>query len=239
MCAGASTYEALIAAGTKSSDRVGVVGLGGLGHMAVQFAKAMGCNVTVLSDSAADPSAAGKAESKAKDAFDLGADEVRAVKDPAIALTRDREGLVVYLGPGWYDFEASSDHRAINVLLVCANETPDFEKVLPLLARRAVIVLMSIQAQPLHIPYMPFILPGHKLISSTEASTRNHLEMIKFADRHKIKPWIEEFEMTEDGLSEAFERLQSGTMRYRGVVKVPGTRGNGMADALEAFNRLR
>lgn len=42
MCAGASTYEALKAAGTKSDDRVGVVGIGGLGHMAILFASAMG-----------------------------------------------------------------------------------------------------------------------------------------------------------------------------------------------------
>lgn len=197
MCAGASTYEALIAAGTRPSDRVGVVGLGGLGHMAILFAKAMGCAVSVISRSVA------KSEARQKDAYELGADEVLSLGNIASSV------------------DQRSPSSAINVLLICANETPDFEEILPLLARRAVIVLMSIQQQPLTIPYMQFILPGHKLISSTEASRRNHIDMIEFAARHGIKPWIEIFPMTEDGLDEAYRKLESGQMRFRGVVEVP------------------
>lgn len=208
MCAGASTYEAMNAAGTKPSDRVGVVGLGGLGHVALLFAKAMGCAVTVLSNSAAT------SESKRKDAFDLGADEVRTPKEPKVAFTRAEDGRIISR-----EENDDAQHSKINVLLICANETPNFEKVLPLLARRAVIVLMSIQSQPLNIPYMPFILPGHKIISSTEASTRNHLDMIQFVARHQIRPWVDRFVMSEDGLKEAFTRLESGTIRYRGVLE--------------------
>ena len=204
MCAGASTYEALNAAGTKASDRVGVVGLGGLGHMAVLFARAMGCAVTVLSGSTVS------SESKAKDAFDLGAEEVRFLKEPTIGRRRRTDGSV----------SKDSKDGDINVLLICANETPDFETILPLLARRATIVLMSIQTQSLHIPYMSFLLPGHRIIASTEASTSNHADMVAFAARHKIKPWIERFPMTEDGLGKALEKLESGKMRYRGVVEM-------------------
>lgn len=52
LCAGITTYSPLRQWGVKQGDRVGVVGLGGLGHMAVKLAVSMGAEVTVLSTSA-------------------------------------------------------------------------------------------------------------------------------------------------------------------------------------------
>ena len=63
LCAGITTYSPLKFANVKPGDKVAVAGLGGLGHMAVKFAVALGADVTVLSTS----------PSKEKDAFDLGA----------------------------------------------------------------------------------------------------------------------------------------------------------------------
>src|SRR5690606_28375885 len=51
LCAGITTYSPLRRHGVKKGSRVGVVGLGGLGHMAVKLAKAMGAEVTVFSTS--------------------------------------------------------------------------------------------------------------------------------------------------------------------------------------------
>src|SRR5256712_2269290 len=51
MCAGITTYSPLRQFGCKRGDQVAVVGLGGLGHMAVNFAASMGADVTVLSGS--------------------------------------------------------------------------------------------------------------------------------------------------------------------------------------------
>lgn len=52
LCAGITTYSPLRQWGCKAGDRVGVVGLGGLGHMAVKLAASMGARVTVLSTTA-------------------------------------------------------------------------------------------------------------------------------------------------------------------------------------------
>ncbi len=57
----------------KEGDRLGVVGLGGLGHMAVKFGHAMGAHVTVLSHS----------PGKRDDALKLGADDFLVTKDEA------------------------------------------------------------------------------------------------------------------------------------------------------------
>lgn len=51
LCAGITTYSPLKRWGVKEGDKVAVVGLGGLGHMAVKLAKAMGAVVTVLTTS--------------------------------------------------------------------------------------------------------------------------------------------------------------------------------------------
>jgi len=72
MCAGITTYSPLHQFGCKLGDQVAVVGLGGLGHMAVKLAASMGADVTVLSTS----------RDKEKDASRLGAKHFVATKEP-------------------------------------------------------------------------------------------------------------------------------------------------------------
>ncbi|WP_426490376.1 NAD(P)-dependent alcohol dehydrogenase [Hymenobacter sp. 102] len=71
LCAGITTWSPLRQWNAKAGDRVAVMGLGGLGHMAVKFAAAMGCEVTVLSTS----------PSKEEDARALGAHKFVVTKD--------------------------------------------------------------------------------------------------------------------------------------------------------------
>jgi len=72
LCAGITTYAPLRRLQVKKGDRVGVVGLGGLGHMAVKIAAAMGAEVTMLSTSRA----------KEADARRLGAHAFVLTTDP-------------------------------------------------------------------------------------------------------------------------------------------------------------
>lgn len=70
MGAGATVFSALWNFDVKPGERIAVVGLGGVGHLAVQFARKWGCHVTVLSTS----------ESKREDALKLGAHEFVVTK---------------------------------------------------------------------------------------------------------------------------------------------------------------
>jgi D-arabinose 1-dehydrogenase-like Zn-dependent alcohol dehydrogenase len=45
------------------------------------------------------------------------------------------------------------------------------------------------------------------------------MEMLEFAARQKVEAMIEEFPMTEEGITEAFARLDAGKLRYRAVLK--------------------
>ena len=72
LCAGITTYSPLRHFGVKAGDKVGVVGLGGLGHMGVKLAASMGAHVTVFSTS----------DKKAGDAKRLGAESFVVTRDP-------------------------------------------------------------------------------------------------------------------------------------------------------------
>jgi alcohol dehydrogenase (NADP+) len=74
LCAGITCYSPLRHFGLKPGDELAVVGLGGLGHMAVKLGAAMGARVTVLSHSA----------SKRDDALRLGASDFIVTSDPAV-----------------------------------------------------------------------------------------------------------------------------------------------------------
>ncbi|MDV6314970.1 NAD(P)-dependent alcohol dehydrogenase [Idiomarina sp. HP20-50] len=66
LCAGITTYSPLRHFGVKEGHKVGVIGMGGLGHMGVKFAKAMGAEVTIFT----------RSESKVAEAKKQGADHV-------------------------------------------------------------------------------------------------------------------------------------------------------------------
>ena len=86
LCAGITTYSPLRHWGAGPGKRVAVIGMGGLGHMAVQIAHAMGAHVTVLSRTLA----------KQEEGLALGADEYFATENPdALKSLRGRFDLII------------------------------------------------------------------------------------------------------------------------------------------------
>lgn len=84
LCAGITTYSPLRKYGVGPGQRVGVAGLGGLGHMGVKLAKALGAHVTMITTS----------PEKGEDARELGADDV--------LISRDAEAMKAHAGA--FDF---------------------------------------------------------------------------------------------------------------------------------------
>jgi uncharacterized zinc-type alcohol dehydrogenase-like protein len=117
LCAGITTYSPLRHWGVGKGKKVGIVGLGGLGHMGVKFAHALGAHTVVFTTSA----------NKKEDALRLGADEV--------VLSRSADEMAKHAGS--FDFIldcVSADHdinayinllrRDGNITLVGAPEKP-------------------------------------------------------------------------------------------------------------------
>lgn len=94
MCAGITVWEPLRALGVGPGTRVGVAGVGGLGHLAVKLAAALGADVTVLTTTAA----------KAEDAAALGASGVVVTSDPeAVAAARGSLDVIIDCVPVDHD----------------------------------------------------------------------------------------------------------------------------------------
>jgi len=97
LCAGITTYSPLRTWGVKEGSRVGVSGLGGLGHMAVKLAVAMGADVTVISRST-------KKETEAKA---LGAKGILASTDEeAMTAAANAFDLIIDTVPTAHDINA-------------------------------------------------------------------------------------------------------------------------------------
>ena len=67
---------------------------------------------------------------------------------------------------------------------------------------------------------MPVLLGELKIQGSLVAARQVQRDMLAFAAHHQIKPVIEQFPMTQQGITDCMERLESGKMRYRGVLAV-------------------
>lgn len=99
LCAGITTYSPLKHWNVGPGKKVGIVGIGGLGHMAVKLAKAMGAEVIVFTTSAG----------KADDAKRLGADDV--------VLSSDEQQMTKYRGKLHFVLDAVSAQHDINLYL--------------------------------------------------------------------------------------------------------------------------
>ncbi|KAF9821676.1 hypothetical protein IEO21_00522 [Rhodonia placenta] len=190
-CAGLTVFSPLKANGAGPGKKVGVVGIGGLGHYAVLFAKALGAEVYAFTHSL----------SKLEDAKKMGADHVISTHDEdfykpyqgeldliisTIDVFRPDRPLKVYLSMLFVH------GKFINVGL------PNNDNPLP----------------PMHAfdlqPNGAFIGGSH-IGSKTEC-----LEMLELAAEKGVKPWIQEVPMSQAKV--AIEAVKSGKVRYRYVL---------------------
>lgn len=171
LCAGATVYEPLIeyfdraAAERKVGERVtglkmGIVGLGGLGHLGVLFAKALGYGHVV---------AFSRSESKRADAMALGADKYVATSDEKDWAER---------------YAASLD------LIICTVSDPrmPLQAYLSLLRPRGHFCQVGIPEGPLpQLDMMALVLNGTSISFSDSASPKNTRDMLQLAADNAIK----------------------------------------------------
>lgn len=162
LCAGITVYSPLKFYGLdKPGLRVGVVGLGGLGHVAVKFAKAFGVHVTVISTSV----------SKRDEAIDrLGAD--------SFLLSRDPKQMQAAMGTmdGIIDTVAAA-HPILPLL--------------GLLKTNGKLVMVGLPDKPLELPCFPLIIGRKMIGGSCFGGIKETQEMLDFAAKNGINADIE------------------------------------------------
>jgi len=161
MCAGITVFAPLDELGVGPGTRVGVVGIGGLGHLALQFAKALGCEVTALSGS----------PSKSEEAAKLGADhfvltsDAEAVQDLASSLD-----VLLVTADGdlpWNLYLTLLRPKGTLWLLGMPHEPVAIESILLMVASRS--VKGSITGSPDQIRRMLVFAAKHGVVAWTES----------------------------------------------------------------------
>ncbi|MFD4543261.1 alcohol dehydrogenase catalytic domain-containing protein [Streptomyces bauhiniae] len=184
MCAGYTTWSALRDADPQPGERIAIVGIGGLGHVALQLAKASGFETVAVTHS----------PDKHDLAVELGADHVVAG------------------GKELHDLGGA------DVLLVTTNAFEAAEEAMAGLRPGGRVVLSGLDfTRPFSISSegIPFHMMRQKVIGSTHGGRHYLSEVVDLAGQGKVKPIIETFSL--DQATEAYDRLASGKMRFRGV----------------------
>jgi D-arabinose 1-dehydrogenase-like Zn-dependent alcohol dehydrogenase len=195
LCGGWTVWNALTGYDLKPTGHIGVIGIGGLGHLALQFANKMGCEVTAFSGNA----------SKEKDALELGAHH--------FVNTNIGEGEELKVSP------------PIDRLLICTNTHIDWALFTPLLAGRATVFPLQIpedMSSEFNVLHMPFLIKNINVVYSTNGRHDAYDKLLAFAALHGVRPVVERFELGVKGIESAILRLRSGGVRYRGILVVGG-----------------
>ncbi|XP_015890517.3 probable mannitol dehydrogenase [Ziziphus jujuba] len=162
LCAGITVYSPLRYFGfDKPGLNIGVVGLGGLGHVAVKFAKAMGVKVTVISTS----------PNKKKEAIDhLGAD--------SFLVSTDQDQMLAAMG-------------TLDGIVDTVSAVHPLPTLIGLLKSHAKLVMVGAPDKPLELPAFPLLLGRKTVAGSCIGGMKETQEMIDFAAKHNITADIE------------------------------------------------
>ena len=121
LCAGITVYSPLKNWGAGTGKKVAVIGLGGLGHMAVKFAHAMGADVTVL----------GMSESKKADAIRMGAKDYVIATEENLKNLRFNFDLIINASSASLDIDLVLSTLTIDGTLVYVGLPPEAQKFSP------------------------------------------------------------------------------------------------------------
>ncbi len=189
LCAGITTYSPLVRNGAGPGKKVGIVGIGGLGHFAIQFAKALGAEVYVFS----------RSEKKKEDALKLGADHYIAT---------EKEGWNVPLKFN-LDFIVSTANSSSNF---------DLGSYLSTLKVGGAFVAVGLPEEPFTVGPSSFISNASSLSSSHLGSRHELLEMLDLAAKKNIGAWYEAIPISEKGVKEGLEKCHTNNVKYRVVL---------------------
>lgn len=183
-----TTYKALKVSNAKPGDWVAIYGIGGLGHIALQYAKAMGFNVVAVDIS----------DEKIELATKLGADiAVNGLEEDPVTAIREKVGGV---------------QAAISVAVT----KKAFEQAYQSVKRGGCLVVVGLPHDELPIPIFDTVLNGITVKGSIVGTRKDMQEALDFAARGKVRPIVEAVPL--DKVNEVFERMEKGQINGRVVL---------------------
>ena len=86
------------------------------------------------------------------------------------------------------------------------------------MAKGGSIYPLTVSFDKLEVPALALNMAGVQVQGSFIAARHLHRKMLDFAAYHEIKPILQKWPLTVQGIKDAFKRLDENTMRYRGVI---------------------
>lgn len=192
LCAGVTVYKGLKMTEARPGDWMVISGIGGLGHLAVQYARAMGMNVAAVD-----------------------------VDDAKLELAR-RLGATVTVNARTSDDPAAEikarTHGGAQGVLVTAVSPKAFEQALGMTARGATVALNGLPPGDFPLPIFDMVLNGTTVRGSIVGTRLDLQEAIDFAAQGKVRATVAVEPL--ENVNDIFERMRRGQIEGRIVMSI-------------------
>jgi propanol-preferring alcohol dehydrogenase len=190
LCAGVTTYKGIKETEARPGEWIAISGIGGLGHVAIQYAKAMGLHVVALD----------VAEEKLALARSLGAElAINAGAPDAISQVLKQTG------------------GGAHGVLVTAVSPPAFSQALQFVRRKGTVSLVGLPPGDFATPIFDVVLKRITLRGSIVGTRKDLAEAIEFASEGKVKAHIHQRSLED--INGVFADLKAGKVDGRIVIK--------------------
>ena len=187
MCAGVTVYNALRNSGARGGELVAVHGIGGLGHLGIQYARQMGFETV------------------------------------ALGRGKDKELLAKKLGAHHYINSDAGDAAAelqklggARVILATAPNAKAISAMVDGLSVNGKLVVPAAPNEPLTISAASLFLRRRSVAGWYSGTAKDSQDTLEFSALTGVHPMIEKYTLSR--VAEAYERMHSGKMRFRGVL---------------------
>jgi D-arabinose 1-dehydrogenase-like Zn-dependent alcohol dehydrogenase len=188
LCAGITVFNALRNSGARVGELVAVQGIGGLGHLGIQFARQMGFRTVAIGRGGDDKDALAKK---------LGAQSyIDTARTEPVAALQAMGGASVILA-------TAPDSKAISALVDGLG--PDGK-----------LVIVGAGLEPLGITPLQLILPRRTVRGWPSGSSIDSEDTLKFSSLSGVRPMIERYPLEK--VAEAYDQMISGRARFRVVL---------------------
>ncbi|MBQ0736140.1 alcohol dehydrogenase AdhP [Aquimarina celericrescens] len=189
LCAGVTVYKGLKETEAKPGEWVAISGIGGLGHLAIQYAKAMGLHVAAID----------VADDKLKLAKKLGAEFVVNAKDKHLAEAIKKE-----------------TRGGVHGALVTAVAPVAFEQALQILRRKGNLVMNGLPPGSFNLPIFDMVLNRFTVKGSIVGTRKDLQEAIDFAVEGKVETTTHSASLED--INAVFDDMRKGKIEGRMVL---------------------
>ncbi|AMY07909.1 Alcohol dehydrogenase [Luteitalea pratensis] len=209
LCAGVTTYKGIKETEAKPGEWLAISGIGGLGHVAVQYAKAMGLHVV---------------------AIDVADDKL------ALARTLGADVTVNAMSPDAAEIVTKYTDGGAHGVLVTAVSVPAFSQALQMVRRKGTVSLVGLPPGDFPTPIFDVVLKRITVRGSIVGTRKDLAEAVAFASEGKVHAHIHTAPL--ESINDIFAALKSGTVDGRMVLDLALPAGSMREQAATRINAL-